>query len=147
MSNQKNIRLSSSSSGFLIHLALLAVIMMIPAFGLIIMTDGFHIGIIIGIVIYLFVLLIIVSQFNTNCDARIIDNKLVLKKMYKSAKSYSFDRIAKVESSRLRRVQYIYLDMTNDDGELEYYMIASHDSSMDPGAILNDLRSEKDIVS
>ena len=123
MNNRREYKLSSSWTNVGIYGAALLCIIMAPVLYLTAAEQEFHFGLIIGPIIFLLLTGFVIYQFIYASDARIIGDQLVLKKQFRPAKSYSFDKIGYPTSFQLKRTKYITVKMTNEDGSEEKYLI------------------------
>ena len=115
VNNQKEIKLSSSWGNVGLYGGALLCIMMITPIYLAITNQRFHIGMIIGLMLFLLLIGFVIYQFIYVCDARIIDNKLVLKKKFRSSKAYTFDKIDYISSFQLKTTKYITVEIKIDN--------------------------------
>lgn len=146
MDNQKEIKLSSNWTNVGLYGGSILLLVMIPIFISEIKEQELHIGIIIGGIIFIALCGFLIYQFIYVCDARIIGNKIVLKKKFRPSKSYSFDRIGYPGSFQLKKTKYITVEMKNDDDTFEKYLIINSKSLLsfekkDAEQILISLRS------
>lgn len=123
MNTQKEIKLSSNWTNVGLYAGSFLVLLMIPVFIFLIKEQEFHIGMVIGVIFYLALIGFLIYQFLYVSDARIVGDKIILKKKFKPSKSYSFDKIGYPESFQLKRTKYITVPMQNDDGTIEKYLI------------------------
>jgi hypothetical protein len=122
-------------------LGLIASIILIPRFNELNFTGqimgGIMFALIDGFAIYLFLY---------GCEAKIIGDEIVLKKEFRPAKSYSFDKIGKIKSFRLKTTKFVIVEMQNDNNTTEKYVIMNAKSSLafedkDAEEILKNIRS------
>jgi len=125
MNEQKEIKLSSNWTNLGLYAGAILCIAMLPIIFLILTEQKFHVGMIIGPLVFIALIGFIIYQFIYVCDARVVDDKLILKKQFRPAKSYSFDRIGYPTSFRLKNTKYVTVEMKNDDNSLEKYMIVN----------------------
>ena len=128
MENQKEIKLSSNWTNLGLYGGFVLVIAMIPIVFLSAQEQEFHMGMLLGGVVFLAMVGFLVYQLIYICDARIVGDKVVLKKQFRPAKSYSFDKIGYPSSFQLKRTKYITVEMTNDDNSTEKYLIVNSKS-------------------
>ncbi|GAA3517425.1 hypothetical protein GCM10022393_34440 [Aquimarina addita] len=128
MNNQKEIKLSSNWTNVGLYGGSLLVLLMTPVLIFVLKEQKFHIGMVIGGIVYIALVGFLIYQFLYVCDAKIIGDKIVLKKKFKPSKSYSFDRIGYPESFQLKRTKYITVEMKNDDNTVEKYLIVNSKS-------------------
>ena len=128
MNNQKEIKLSSNWTNVGLYGGSLLVLLMTPVLIFTLKEQEFHIGMVIGIIVFIAMVGFLIYQFLYVCDAKIIGDKIVLKKKFKPSKSYSFDRIGYPESFQLKRTKYITVEMKNDDNTVEKYLIVNSKS-------------------
>jgi len=121
MDIEKEIKLSSSWGNVGLYGGALLCIMMITPIYLAITNQRFHFGMIFGSLLFLLLISFVIYQFIYVCDARIIDDKLVLKKNFRPSKSYTFDKIDYVSSFQLKTTKYITVEMKKDDEDYEKY--------------------------
>ena len=70
----------------------------------------------------------LIYQFKYVCNAKIINNKLVLKKQFSSPETYTFDKIGDISSFRLKNTKYTTVKMKNRHQGFEKYMIITSKS-------------------
>ena len=128
MNNQKEIKLSSNWTNVGLYGGSLLVLLMIPILIFAIKEQEFHIGMVIGGIVLVALVGFLIYQFLYVCDARIIGDKIVLKKKFKPSKSYSFDKIGYPTSFQWKRTKYITVEMKNDDNRIEKYLIINSKS-------------------
>lgn len=128
MQNQKEIKLSSNWTNVGIYGGALFVLSFIPVLYLVVTNQDFHPGMVLGGLIFLALIGFIIYLFIFTCDARVIGDKLVLKKQFRASKSYTFDRIGYPSSFQLKRTKYITVEMKNDDNSFEKYLIMNSKS-------------------
>src|SRR5690606_9365029 len=119
MNNQKEISLSSNWTNVGLYGGSLLVLLMIPVLFFVLKEQEFHIGMVIGVIVFVALVVFLIYQFLYVCNAKIIGDKIVLKKKFKPSKSYSFDRIGYPESFQLKSTKYITVEMKNDDNTVE----------------------------
>ncbi|MCP4181537.1 MAG: hypothetical protein GY756_27550 [bacterium] len=123
MNNQEEIKLSSSWTNVGIYGGALLSLICLPIIIFVMISQEFHIGMAIGGFFLLLLIGFVIYKLVFACDARIIGERLVLKKQFRSAKSYTFDKIGYPTSFRLKSTIYITVEMKNDDNSLEKYLI------------------------
>ena len=128
MNTLKEIKLSSNWTNVGIYVGGLLCVGFIPVLYFVITNQEFHIGIVVGLLGFLLLLGFVVYQLLYACDARIIHDKLVLKKQFRNAKSYPFDRIGYPSSFQIKRTKYVSVKMKKDDNSLEKYLIINTNS-------------------
>ncbi|MCL5246563.1 hypothetical protein M4I21_12130 [Cellulophaga sp. 20_2_10] len=144
MSSTEQVRLSSKWTNlnlyayFFCLLALLIILVWISKdleFHIIIVFFGLVLLIIIGLIAY---------QFMYICNAYIVGEKLILKKQFRAAKSYSIHKIGSIHSVYISSDKYTTVQMKNEDKSLEKYIILSNESlfskTIDPEEMLILLR-------
>ena len=148
MNNQKKIKLSSNWTN--VDGGLLGGLFFSAFFIISIIRQNFNHGTIMAIQVFLFLFPLSITAFFINrlifaCDAKIIQDKLILTKQFRSSKSYTFDKIERISSSRSWNVKHITVKMRNDDNSLEKFVIINHRSffsskNRDPERILRELQ-------
>lgn len=128
MNEQKVIRLSSRWTNVFLYFLGFLVLFMTFVYILIVVTQEFHGGFIVAGCILVLLISYVVYQFLYMCHAKIIDDKLVLKKSFRPAKSYLFKKIVYVNSFELRTTKFITVEMANEDGTTEKYIILNSNS-------------------
>lgn len=88
----------------------------------------FNAGMIIPIIIYSIFTFLVLYQLIFACEAQIIGNKIVLKKLFRAPKFYAFNRLRYPSVYRQRGMDYINIKMKNDDGSYEKYLILNSTS-------------------
>lgn len=146
MKDSKEIKLSSSWTYVGLFGGAILVLALAPMLIPIVKDNEFGLGTILAIIIFLAITGFLVYQFIYVCDARVIENQLVLKKLFKPAKSYTFDKIGFPSSFRIKRTKYITVEMKNEDHTVEKYLIINSSSILSLGKknaedILLDLRN------
>ena len=127
---KNNIQLSSIWSFVALHLSTLLILIISPIFYLLLKISGFPIGgIIITTSCFSFMIGCIIYGYINICDAQIIDNKtLLLKKIFRSSKTYTFDKIGYPSSLQIGRSKYISIDMNTENKDFEKYLIVNSKS-------------------
>ncbi|UOY05811.1 hypothetical protein L0P88_17950 [Muricauda sp. SCSIO 64092] len=123
MDNQKEIKLSSNWTNVGLYGGSLLLLFMVPILVLVIMEQKFHMGMVVAGIAFLGLIGFLIYLFMYTCDARIIGDKIVLKKQFRPTKEYSFDKIGYPTSFRLKRTKYITVEMKNDDNTTEKFII------------------------
>lgn len=146
MNNHKEIKLSSNWTNIGLYGGCTTVLLILPLLVFTIKEQGFHMGLLVAAVVLISLIGFLIYQFLYVCDAWIKEDKIVLKKKFKPAKSYAFDKIGTLESFQLKRTKYITFDMKNDDGTMEKYLIVNSKSILafenkDAEQVLNSLRN------
>ena len=144
MASNTKIRLSSKWTNLNLYayvfclLALLIILVWVSKdleFHIIMVFFGLVLLIIIGLIAY---------QFMHICNAYIVGEKLILKKQFRTAKSYSIHKIGSIPSDYISCDKYTTVQMKNEDKSLEKYIILSNESlfskTIDPEEILTLLR-------
>lgn len=117
------ITLSSNWTNIGLYGMALLCLLCIPLFVFTWKNQELHVGMLIAPILLIVLMSFVVYQFLYVCTATIVADKLVLKKKFRAAKSYSFDAIGYPTSFQLKRTRYITVEMKNNDGNLEKYMI------------------------
>ena len=146
MNTKKEIKLSSNWTNVGLYLGSIIILFMIPVLISIAKEQEFNIGMVLAGIIFIVLIGFLIYQFMYVCDARIIGDKIILKKKFKPSKSYSFDKIGYPESFQLKTTKYITVEMKNDDDTLEKYLIINSKSLLsfenkDAEQALIDLRN------
>lgn len=146
MTNYKEIKISSNWTGVGLYGGLLLVLLMTPIIFFATQGQEFHIGMIIAGLIYLGLVGFIIYQFMYVSNAKIIGDKLVLKKQFRPAKSYAFHQIGYPTTFNYKSTKYITVEMTNDDQTIEKYLILNSRGILsfenkDAEGVLKQLRS------
>lgn len=128
MENKKEIKLSSNWTNVGLYGGSALVLFIIPMLYFATEDQEFHMGMVLAGVILLVLIGFMVYQFIYVCDARIINNKIVLKKKFRPEKTYSFDKIGYPSSFQIKRTRYITVQMKNDDNTSEKYLIVNSTS-------------------
>ncbi|WP_300024163.1 hypothetical protein [uncultured Maribacter sp.] len=127
MENQKEIKLSSNWTNFGAYISLIISLMLIPLFYFLFKQEPeFHVKMLIFGAIIIAIVGLAIYQFLFSSDARIVDDKLILKKIFRPSKSYSFDKIGYPSSFQWKRTKYITIEMVNEDKSLEKYLIINN---------------------
>lgn len=146
MAGNTEIKLSSNWTNVGLYLGTIVVILMIPVLAKVIQEQEFHMGMLLAGAIFIALIGFIVYLFIFLCDARVIGDKLVLKKKFRAAKHYSFDKIGYPKSFHLKRSKYTTVEMQNEDKSQEKYLIMNNRSLLsfenkDAEQTLIDLRN------
>ncbi|SHI61002.1 hypothetical protein [Aquimarina spongiae] len=132
MNTQKEVKLSSNWTSFGLYAAGIFTLFLL-AIGLFAVIEyEFNERMLLGGVLLLLLVVLVIYQFLYACDARIVGDKIVLKKKFRRAKSYSFDKIGYPDSFQLKKTKYITVEMKNDDGTFETYLIINTRSFLFP---------------
>lgn len=123
MSTHRDIQLSSNWSVVGVYGGLILILISLPLVINSAKEKGFHSGTIIGGIILLAFIVFMVNLFNNMCEAKIMGDKVVLKKQFTKINSYSFDRIGSISSINLAQIKFITVKMRNDDSKFEKYII------------------------
>jgi hypothetical protein len=126
MSNQNEITLSSKWTNFLLYSGAFLIIFIIPVLSSGMINQKFHAGKVMAILILLVLIGFLTYQFIFACKAQLSGNMLILKKQFRPAKSYSFDKILSVSSFKYKRIKYITVSMLNEDDATEKYLILNN---------------------
>jgi hypothetical protein len=126
MSNQNEITLSSKWTNFGLYAGAFLIVFIIPVSFFSMANQKFHGGMVIGILILLVLIGFLTYQFIFACKAQLSGNTLILKKQFRPAKSYSFDKIFSVSSFKYKRTKYITVLMLNEDDTTEKYLIINN---------------------
>ncbi len=126
MSNQNEITLSSKWTNFGLYVGAFLIVFIIPVSFFSMAHQKFHGGMVIGILILLVLIGFLTYQFIFACKAQLSGNMLILKKQFRPAKSYSFDKILSVSSFKYKRTKYITVLMINEDDTTEKYLIINN---------------------
>ncbi|ADY28942.1 hypothetical protein [Cellulophaga lytica] len=146
MASDTEIKLSSNWTNLGLYLGTIVVFIMIPILAKVTQDQDFHMGMIVAAAVFIALIGFIVYQFMYICDARVIGDKLVLKKKFRAAKHYPFDKIGYPKSFHLKRSKYTIVEMQNEDKSQEKYLIMNNRSllsfeSKDAEQTLIDLRN------
>lgn len=125
MNDQKEIKLSSNWTNIGIYGGALLILICIPAVVFVMTYQEFHMGMVIAGLGFLLLIGFSIFLIVFACDARVIGDKLVLKKQFRSSKSYSFDKIGYPSSFKIKRTKYTTVEMKNDDKSIEKYLIVN----------------------
>lgn len=128
MKNQKEIKLSSNWTTVGLYGGTLLFILITPVLFSLVQDQEFHSGMVIAGILFLALIGFLIYLFIYVCDARVVGDKLILKKQFRPSKSYSFDKIGIPKSFQLKRSKYIIVDMKNDDGTDERFLIMNSKS-------------------
>jgi hypothetical protein len=128
MNTQAQIKLSSGWTNVALYGS--AGLLLFVGFVSILASQGqpVHGGTIFAMILFLVLMGIVSYLFIYACDARIMGEKLVLKKQFRPAKSYAFDKIGFPSAFQYRTTKYITFYMENEDGSEEKYMIINSNS-------------------
>lgn len=137
-----------SSTANFIGLFLGTILLLAMTLLLIWMTIGmdFHFGMVFGILIYTALVFFTTYQFIFTCDARVKGDKVILKKLFRPAKSYTIDKIGYPTSFQYKRTKYTTVRMENTDNTQEKYLIVNSRSifslnKIDAEEVLTSLRN------
>lgn len=123
MNNKKNLTLSSKWTNVGLYGGTILLLAIIPLLYSVMQDQEFHMGMLIAGLVLMGLIGFIVYQFLYVCKAQVIDDKLVLKKQFKPATVYTFDKIGGVSAFYIKRTKYINLKMENQDSSIEKYLI------------------------
>jgi hypothetical protein len=147
MTEQEEKKLSSNWTTVALYGSILIILVFVP---MIIFTSNdkpFHMGkpiAFIGISVLIF---LTIYQFIYVCTAKVVGDKLILKKQFRPEKTYSFDKIGQPKSLQLGSNHYVYFKMTNDDNTEEKFIIMNSSSLLafenrDAKQVLLELRTK-----
>lgn len=148
MTNFKETKISSNWTKVGLYASLILVLVMLPIIFTASQGQEFHVGMLIAGLIFLALVAFIVYQFMYVCDARIIGDKLILKKQFRPAKSYAFNQIGYPTSFNYKSTKYTTVDMKNEDHTTEKYLILNSRGifafgNKDAEGVLKELRNMK----
>ncbi|MCH3884164.1 hypothetical protein [Tenacibaculum aquimarinum] len=124
----KEIKLSSKLTIIGLYGGALLYLIMIPVIFKAIESESFHIGMLFAGAITLAMAGFLVYQFKFVCSAKIVNNKLILKKQFHSPETYTFDKIGDISSFRLKNTKYTTVKMKGRHQDFEKYMIITSKS-------------------
>lgn len=141
METKKEIRLSSKWTNFNIYIELIAVLIGGYILFFRFIQNEFEVWMLIIGVQFLVFTAFFIYQLIYACEARVTNDKLVLKKLFRPSKSYSFEKIGNLRSF----YAYTLVKMENDYKVLEKYVIMNKvdfwvSEKNDPEQILISLR-------
>lgn len=148
MKKENEIKLSSSWTIPSMILMVITSLIFVPVIFLMQQKQEISFWIILGdLLLIALVGFVFYLLFNV-CIARIINDKLILRKLFKSKKEFSFNQIQKVSSFRLKRSKYIFVKIKHDSSHSETFVILNSSSilsfeDMDAEEILNSFRKKK----
>ncbi len=125
---EQEIKLSSNWTSAGLYVGSILLLLISPVIIFAAKKQEFYMGMMIAVLIFLNLIGFLVYQFTHVCDARIIDDKIVLKKLFRPEKTYSFDKIGCSYSYQLKRTKYIAVEMKNEDNTVEKYLIINSKS-------------------
>ncbi len=145
MSDQKETILSSKWTNAGLYGGALLILFIVPGSLFSMAHKRFHGGMVIAILVLFALIGFLIYQFIFACKAQLSGETLTLKKQFRPAKSYSFDKICSVSSFTLKRTKYITVVMLNENGSTEKYLIINNNSllafeNIDAEQTLNNLR-------
>lgn len=123
MSEQDEIKLSSNWANFGLYFGAFISLAFIPIFYLVITSQPYHIGMVLGGIIYVALVGFVIYWFMFGASARIKGDKLIFKKQFSAPKVYGFDKIGDISSFRLKRGKFTTVKMENEDGSFDNYFI------------------------
>ena len=146
MNNKNEVKLSSSWTNVGLYGGTIMCLVFIPMMIALISSQKFHIGMVFGSILFAFFVCFVIYQYIYVCDARIVDDKLVLQKKFRPAKVYSYDKIGYPSSFQFKNTKYTTVEMTNEDGSIENYLIINSNALLsfenkDAEQILINLRN------
>ncbi|MCF8713741.1 hypothetical protein JM658_02790 [Joostella atrarenae] len=146
MNNQKEIKLSSNWTNVGLYTGSLLTLFMIPILIFAAKEQELNMGMAIAGIIFLALIGSLIYLFIYTCDARIIEENIILKKQFRQPKSYSFDKIGYPTSFQLKNTKYISVEMKSDNSTTEKYIIINSKSLLsfenkDAEQALIDLRN------
>lgn len=119
------IKLSSNWTNLGLYGGSAILVIVVPFLIAVLGKQEFHMGwVVVCLVVFLY-LGFIIYQFIYVCDARVVGNKILMKKKFRPAKSYTFDQIADTSVFHLRRTKYVHVNMGNADASAEKYLIVN----------------------
>lgn len=141
METKKEIRLSSKWTNFYIYFELIVILIGGCFFFFRSIQNEFEDWMLIIGVQFLLFTAFFMYQLIYACEARVTNDKLVLKKLFRPSKSYSFEKIGNLRSF----YTYTLVKMENDYKVLEKYVIMNKadfwvSEKKDPKQILISLR-------
>ncbi|MCB0687155.1 MAG: hypothetical protein KDC53_11535 [Saprospiraceae bacterium] len=132
----------------LVYFRLYIMVIIMALLPLVIIVDGFkgafHAGMVIAGLIFLGIMGILIYQIIYTSTARIQDDRIILKKQFRSQRSYTFDQIRSIGALKLGGRQYITLKMRNDAGIEDKFLISKSNSIL-PGRNFNALQLLKSL--
>ena len=128
MNNQKEIKLSSNWTNIGLYTGSLLTLIMIPILIFVVKYQEFHIGMVLAGILLLALVGFQIYLYAYVCDARVVGDKIILKKKFRPAKTYSFDKIGYPSSFQFKRTKYITVEMKNDDNTTEKFVIVNSKS-------------------
>ena len=128
MNNQNEITLSSKWTNIGLYGGAFLIIFIIPVLSSAMVHQKFHGGKVIAMLILLVLIGFLTYQFIFACKAQLSGNILILKKQFRPAKSYSFDKIYSVSSFKYKRTKYVTVLMLNEDDTTEKYLIINNNA-------------------
>ncbi|MGG8497371.1 hypothetical protein ACQY1Q_13225 [Tenacibaculum sp. TC6] len=148
MNAQQEIKLSSNWTMPGLYLSTLATLIFIPVAVSKIIKEGSTGAIVLGGLFFLLLIGLHIYLFKFLCVARVKNNKLVMKKLFKDAKEYTFDQIGTPKSLRIKNTVYTSVAMNNNKGGLEKFLIVNSKSllslnKIDAKATLMRLKEER----
>lgn len=119
----EEIRLSSKLTNIGLYGAVLLLFIVAPIIYSSFETEGFNIGMLIAAALLLVLGFFLVYQFKYVSSAKLVNNKLVLKKQFKSPETYTFDKIEKVSSFKIKNTKYTTVKLKGKHNSLDKYVI------------------------
>ncbi|MBL3657931.1 hypothetical protein [Fulvivirga sediminis] len=144
MNNQGEVKLSSNWTGIGLYISAFFILIMSPIVIFSNLDQDFHMGMLLSAAVFLASVSFLIYLFAYSCDARIVGDKIVLKKQFRPAKSYTFDQIGYPTSFQLKKTKYITVEMKDNQAMEKYIIINSRSlfsSSKDAEQTLINLRN------
>lgn len=120
---KKEIKLSSKLSTFSLYGGSILVLAIVPILVLTTRSGEISFRLIFTYAFFLAMVAFMIYLFKHTCSARVVGDQIVLKKQFRPAKSYSFDKIGYPRSFRLRSTKYTTFKMKNTDNTTEKFLI------------------------
>lgn len=121
----REITLSSNWTNIGLYGMALLCLGCIPFFIFVWKNQELHMGMLLAPIFLMVLIGFVIYQFIYVCTAKVIGDKLVLKKKFRPAKVYNFHAIEYPISFQLKTTKYIMVEMQNEDGKLEKYIIVN----------------------
>lgn len=126
--NKRTVKISSNWTNIGVYVGLFLAVFLVLIFVFTLKTEGFKGNVILFGLFVLIIVVLIIYQFMYACEAKIVDNKLMLTKQFRPTKYYAFDKIKDVSSFKIKHTNYIIINMQNDDNNFEKYLIINTNS-------------------
>ncbi len=123
MKDPNEVKLSSGWTNVGVFGGAIVCLCITPLLYSIITKQEFNVGMVIAIGVYLLLSGFIIYQFLYVCDARVNTQQLTMKKLFRPAKVYSFDKIGEISSFRVKTTKYVTVEVENEDKSVEKYLI------------------------